>query len=127
MCHNFNFNCIFCLLQVYQGTGVQIATDLSVVAACETLIDAVNMTGGGGMYMHSPMDYAEIGSRYSELDSDYAYDDELRSVQMQTTSMREQSSANSAQPTKPTVQLRTFFPENWLFDIQESSDGIIDR
>ena len=102
---------------------MQIATDLSIVAACETLIDAVNVTDGGNYYMHSPMDM--------EFREEYVYDetdDEVRmSSMIQTTSMRENSPTKSVPATKPTVQLRTFFPENWLFEIQESEDGIIDR
>ena len=112
-------------LKVYQGTGVQIATDLSIVSACETLVDAVNVTHGGVNYMHSPIDDSQLEYR------DYAYDemdDELRSSSMiQTTSIREETPANYAPATKPTLQLRTFFPENWLFDLQDSDDGIIDR
>ena len=103
---------------------MQIATDLGIVAACETLVDAVNVTGGGSYYMHSPIDM--------EYREEYVYDemdDELRSSSsmIQTTSIREKSPANYTPATKPTVQLRTFFPENWLFDIQDSDDGIIDR
>ena len=95
------------------------------MSACETLVDAVNVTGGDHTYMHSPIDYSSPDYR-----EDYAYDEmdgEARSSMIQTTSIREKSPANYTPATKPTVQLRTFFPENWLFNIQDSVDGIIDR
>ena len=116
-------------LKVYQGTGVQVATDLRVVAACEILTDAVNVSSSGHPeQMHTPIAYGAMDGEYM----DYAYEeDEARSsgqtISMsasQTTSRK--SPAKYATPTKPTVELRTFFPENWLFDLQVS-DGMIDR
>ena len=57
---------------------------------------------------------------------DEDYEDEARSG-TRTTMLKEKSPANYATPTKPAVQLRTFFPENWLFHLQSSDDGTIDR
>ena len=96
---------------------MKIATDLSVVVACETLIDAVNLTDTDGP-MNSPIDYPqeydeECHDAMCELRSDY---------RVQSASIRKTSNVKN-----PTVQLRTFFPENWLFDIMESDDGIIER
>ena len=104
-------------LQVYQGTGLKIATDLSVVVACETLIDAVNLTDTDGP-MNSPIDYTQ------------EYDEECQDARCELRSdyMVESASIRKTIDVKnPTVQLRTFFPENWLFDIMESDDGIIER
>ena len=107
---------------------MKIATDLSVVTGCEILTDAVNVSSSGyPEAMHTPID----GMEYGRVDYDYAYDDmaEARSggSGIQTTALREKSPAKYASPTKPIVQLRTFFPENWLFDLQDSDvDGIKD-
>ena len=95
---------------------MKIATDLSVVVACETLIDAVNLTDTDGP-MNSPIDYP---LEYDEECQDARC--ELRSDRVQSASIRKTSYVKN-----PTVQLRTFFPENWLFDILESEDGIIER
>ena len=101
---------------------MKIATDLSVVAACEILIDAVNITET--YYgMNSPIDYGPEGPAMEYE----AYDErsELRS----SSSDRVESVRNpsTSYAKKPTVQLRTFFPENWLFDIMDSDDGILER
>ena len=37
------------------------------------------------------------------------------------------ASRNNYRVKKPPVQLRTFFPENWLFSIQETADGTINK
>ena len=51
----------------------------------------------------------------------------MRDVDVDLRVDRVQTMRKTSYVKNPNVQLRTFFPENWLFDIMESDDGIIKR
>ena len=99
------------------------ATDLSAVKSCEILEDKrepdhfqTRIVGGGGIQ-----------------DYDYEYSVENAAAplpEVQAFKVQADSAFDGApEPIleSPKVELRTFFPENWLFDLQYNNDTTLTR
>jgi len=91
-------------LKVYESTGIQLLTDLTIMNTCETITDAV-----------SENEY-ELNIRH-----------EVIALSMSAPKLHTHISKEIYSPEKPRVALRNYFPENWLFElvsVEEGKDGI---
>ena len=107
--------------QVYQGSGIQVATDIEAVQSCRTIVDAKDTIG---KYFEEPLNSPIAYDMRYEMDE---RDGMYNSIIQETSMARGGSSRINFRERKPPVQLRSFFPENWLFTIEEARDGSINK
>ena len=133
-------------LKVFENTGIQIDTDLPAMAKCELLTDAVNIEepdyddyevahslgGKKSIQVSSSLptpwkDYSDFATRgggrpvplaaaVAAEDDEIYYEEEL--------ALKETFDEG---PTKPSLELRSDFPENWLFYFESSESSTYER
>jgi len=114
------------VFKVFENSGIKIVSDLGLIKSCELLTDAGNLEEPIYEIAHSQAFSAE-SSDY--VDAPVAMD----MVYMRTASKNRISeddivaSPDMRRPKKPSLKLRSFFPENWLFDLEYVPSGNLTR
>jgi len=105
-------------IKVYESTGIQILTDLSFINSCETITDAVHEPEYEPEIMHSAVAFSVPESSFIAEDSPQPQIESNHKIVGGSSSV----DAPKTEPEKPKVSLRSFFPENWLFELINLND-----
>ena len=98
-------------------------TDLSFINSCETITDAVHEPEYEPEIMHSAVAFSVPESSFIAEDSPQPQIESNHKIVGGSSSV----DAPKTEPEKPKVSLRSFFPENWLFELINLNDETLSR
>ena len=125
--NRFSFYIYIFTCQDYQSSNIRVATDLSVVKSCETLEDQQEPDHFGPGKLNCNNDGEDIYL----AKPDYSQPALASPPVPEAIFVQEESAYKEAPPErvleKPKLELRTFFPKTWLFELEFTNDTSLSR
>jgi len=113
----------FKALKVYESTGIQIMTDLSIMNSCKTITDAINENEYEPEIYEDTVAFSAPMAQTSFAESASFAGAPPRVENRIAVSKVSSDVVDTFTPEKPKVTLRNYFPENWLFELIAIGEG----
>jgi len=114
------------VFKVFENSGINIVSDLGLIKSCELLTDAGNFKEPVYEIAHSQAFSAGgVEQAFAAPAADFA--PAAAPVIANSAPILESSVTEEKTDRRPSLKLRSFFPENWLFDLEYVPSGNLTR